>query len=251
MPKRDAAGDTPDNQQTGAGDAWDTVMEMKSASLTKMAEDANGFNKLNTNFYLMDGEEADIMLLAEAPQVFAGHNLKLISKAKKAYFVVEACQKSKQGHCVLCDSKSAMVGQPRQYIAFPMIDSRGKWDTPKKAFDGKPTAKIFLMPLGLAKGFKKLKDDAGGTLLDKIVKLTKDAKNYMPTIRMIKNPNDANSMIYAPAIKWTDPVPNISVIYAPADDAALNQLLNYMPSDDSGAAAGGQEEQSSSLFAKS
>jgi len=255
MPKRSEAEDEEVSSQTGeqsSGDAWDEIEKMKSQSY-KAVEDEHGFTKMNTNFYLLDGGEADIEFLTDAPIVFPAHGIKMRSKAGKTYYITEGCQKSSQNHCVLCSTKNTNVSSARNTIGFPILDYRGTWDAKANKgngeFDGKPVAKIFLMPLGLAKSVKKLRDDVGGTLIGKVCKLTKDVKNYNANVKMVKNPADPNSYIYKKGVGYTGPIPNIHVLYAPLKDAELETLLSYGNKDNNDNSGGGQAaEEEETLF---
>lgn len=243
MPKREDGSDSTEQlkaqngqNNNGGGDVWDDIMDMKSASFNALVEDEGGFTKMSSNFYLTDGEETEIQMLSETPHAFQGHNLKLMSKKNKPYYVVETCQKTAQKHCVLCSTKSKNVGDLRQLIAFGILDYRGTYDTKTNTFDGVPAPRIFLTPLGLAKAFKRLRDEVGGRLTDKVIKLTKDSKNYNPSIKTIPNPADNGaSLVYKKARPFSGAKPNISVLYAPQTDDYLNNLVNNAIKSDSDA----------------
>jgi hypothetical protein len=262
MPKREEENQVANGAQeqvpfeqntTNADDAWGKVMEMKSASMNSLVEDENGFNKLNTNYYLLDGEEGLIQFISDIPIIFPGHNIKMFTKAGKPYYITETCQKSNQASCVLCNSKANTIGDARQIIAFSVLDYRGTYrkkdeknPASKEGWDGVPVPKIFLMPLGLAKSIKKLKDEVGGTLKDKIIKLSKDAKNYTPQVMMDKV--DGGLMKYRTATPFTGKSPNINVLYAAQNDEALNRLVNYNTGDNNANTGTTQSGEDAGLF---
>lgn len=232
MPKRnekEQAGSTPVVAQGTDDEKWEELMDMKSTGMSMNKADENGFDKMNSNFYLLDGEACDIALLEDVPHVFAGHNLKLRSKSGKTYYTVEACLKAVGDTCEMCSTNQKNVGAVRQNIAFVILDSRGAFDQKAGAFDGKPCPKIFLAPLPVAKAFKRLRDDAGGTLKDKVIRLSKDAKAYSANIATVKK---GDQLMYKKAPVWTGPIPNVAVIYAPSDREQLAKFLNFVSVDD-------------------
>ena len=209
-----------ESSEDNGEDAWEKIANAKTGG--KSAEDANGFNKMNTNFFIMEDEEADIVFLSENPYIFWGHGLKLFSKKSgKHYYSTEACQKSKQSHCVLCSSPNANVGEARQFVAFPILDSRGSWDSKAKGFDGTPVAKIFLVSIGLAKIIKKFKDEMGGTLTDKVVKLSKNGKNYSFLPRTEKN---GKTLTFLDPPEYDGGIPEVEKIYGVSNDKYLSLI---------------------------
>lgn len=205
-------------------DPWDTIANMKGGS---GGSDDGTFTKMNTNFFLRDDEEAEVLFLDEDPVIFMGHTLKGQGE-KSVFYRTEACQKSEQDYCTMCDTRNQNVSKARRVIAFRIMDFRGKWDTQKGGFDGEPSPKIFLVPLYLAKQIKILKDDTG-SLIDKVAKLTKSG-NY--GINFVTVPRKGGGFDYD-YIDFEDEfgdmeLPEVSEVYAPSEDDYLDDFIdNY------------------------
>lgn len=221
-------------------DTWDTVLNMTNNSVDIDKGDDNGYTKQNTNFYLKDGEEALIILMEDTPTVFQGHSVKRKTKAGKSFFTVEASQKTVKNSCKWekAAQQNPAIGAARNQIAFPIVDSRGSYDSATQQLDGKPAGKIFLTPLPVAKRIKKLRDEQDGSLKGKILKLSKDAKNYTVELHMVKQADGS----YRP--KEADPkmlaaiaVPNIKKVYAPLEDNEIDTYLGWIGGGTNGAPA--------------
>lgn len=203
-------------------EVWDEIMEMKQGS----GGGDGGFDKMNTNFYLSNGEEIDIVILDNVPTIFNGHVIKCQGNKKDGgtytFYRTEACQKSAQDYCVLCETENKNVGKSKKIIAFRVLDSRGSWskdaNNGKGGLDGIPTPKIFLVSLDLAKQIKVLRDDAGGDLTDKVIKLSKNEK-YIANFKFKKNPNGSLNFVDAP--EFDGELPEILEVYAPLEDDDL------------------------------
>jgi len=210
------------SQKVDEDDAWDEIMNMKG----KGEGGDGGFNKMNTNFFLKDGEEIDIVVLDENPVIFWGHVIKCESEKGQTFYRTEQCQKSEQDYCVLCESDNPSVSKAKNIIAFRVLDSRGSWDknlnNGKGGLDGVPAPKIFLTPLYLAKQFKSLKDDAGGSISDKVVKLSKNT-NYQANFKFKKNAD--GSLRYVDAPEFDGDLPDTLEVYAPMSD---NELMDFV-----------------------
>ena len=214
-------------------DVWDEIMEMKQGS----SGDDGSFNKMNTNFYLSNGEEIDIVLLDNAPTIFNGHVIKCTGTKKDGgtytFYRTEACQKSNQEYCVLCESDNKAVGKSKKIIAFRVLDSRGSWSKEanggKGGLDGVATPKIFLVSLELAKQIKLLRDDAGGELTDKVIKLSKNEK-YIANFKFRKNTNGSLSFIDAP--EYDGELPEVMDVYAPMEDDDLIDFVRKFSHSD-------------------
>lgn len=213
---RQGARTAPPRRETNnkKDDVWEEIENMK--------DNNGGFNKMNTNFYLTEGDEIDVVFFDEKPFVFWGHTIKCQSSKGKTFYRIEQCQKSEQDHCVLCDSANKAISKDKRIIAFRVLDSRGSWDTKKGGLDGVPCAKIFLIPLYLAKQLKTLKDDGDGMLSDKVVKLKKSS-NYQANFKMKKGQGGA--MYYVDAPEFTGEIPEVLEVYAPMSD---NELIDFV-----------------------
>ena len=221
-------------------DPWNQIANMKGGS------DEGEFTKMNTNFFLRDNEEAEVLFLDEDPVIFMGHSLKGISDSNTTFYRTEACQKTEQDYCVMCDSRNGNVGKQRRVIGFRLIDFRGKWDSNKGGFDGVPAPKIFLVPLYLAKQIKILKDDTG-SLTDKVAKLTKSG-NYGVNFVTVTRKGGGFDYDY---IDFDDEfedmsLPEISEVYAPLEDGEIDDFIDRFcssapatPTRSSGSARGG------------
>jgi len=116
---------TQQPQAANEDEAWDEVMDMKSGG----GGDDGSFNKLNTNFWLKNGEEIDVVILDENPTVFWGHVIKCKTDAGRTFYRTEQCQKSEQDFCEMCDmTDNKAVSKAKRIIAFRILDSRGSWD---------------------------------------------------------------------------------------------------------------------------
>lgn len=199
-------------------DKWDEVMNMKSGG----SSNDGSFNKMNTNFFLKDGEEIEVVLLDDAPTMFYSHTIKCKSQDGKTFYRVEQCQKSEQDHCVLCSTNNKAVSPARKSIAFRILDSRGSWDKESSALDGIPVPKIFLTPLYLAKQLKNLLDEAGGTLKDKVLKLSKKTQ-YMVGFKFNKLAGGGFDYVLAP--EYDGELPEVLEVYAPMTDSELSDFV--------------------------
>ena len=215
-----------------AEDAWDEVMDMKCR------EDDSKFNKMNTNFYLKDGEVADVVFLDESPTIFWGHTVKCTTQDGRDFYRTEQCQKSQQDYCVLCESDNPSVSKAKKVLAFRLLDGRGSWDKKlnngKGGLDGVACPKIFLIPLYLAKQIKALRDDAG-TISDKVMTLTKN-QTYVATFKYKKQPD--GSMRYIMAKEYEEELPEVLSVYKCDTDADIMDFIRKFGAGGGGAARG-------------
>tara|TARA_Y100000034_G_scaffold29728_1_gene36186 strand:+ start:56949 stop:57749 length:801 start_codon:yes stop_codon:yes gene_type:complete len=209
------------NQGDGSGDVWDDIMNAKQGGSN--GTDENGFNKLNTNFWLSNGDEIDIVILDDDPVMFKGHTLKCVTDAGKTFYRNEQCQKAVQQYCEMCESKNKNVGSAKSLVAFRVLDSRGSWDREAGAMDGVPVPKIFFTPIYLAKIFKSLKDDGEGVLSDKVIRLSKDGQ-YSAKFKLVKGAGGAMHFVDAP--EYTGDLFEVLDIYEPMADEDLNDFMN-------------------------
>ena len=231
-PSANASQRTRPNQAKDNGDdVWGEIMNMKG----KGSGGEGGFNKLNTSFWLSNGEEIDIVLLDEQPFMFWGHTIKCRSKEGKTFYRIEACQKSEQDYCVMCESDNKAIGKSKKIIAFRVLDSRGSWDSETKGLDGVPTPKIFTVSIDLAKQIKLLKDDAG-TISDKVLKLS---KNGTYTINFKFKKNTDGSLRYVNAPDYDGDLPEVLEVYAPMDDDDLMEFIRQFADASDGGNSGG------------
>lgn len=223
MPKRTK----PQTTQNKVEETWEKIENMKTGARTDPGHsDENGFNKLNTNFFLRDGESAYVQFVDNVPFIFAGHGLKMTSKRGSTYYITEACQKSTKRSCVLCSSSNSRVSDMRQYIAFRLIDYRGTYDTKTKKVDSDvPAPSIFLTPKGLAMQLKQIIDDNGGDITDKLIKLTKNEKNYNAQVVVEKDKDDPSLQRVKKAKVWDGLVPDAKHIYSPKEDEDLLKII--------------------------
>ena len=226
------------NPSVQSADTWDEIMNMKSGG----SGEEGGFNKMNTNFFLTDNEEIEIVLFDDVPTMFWGHIIKCKSKDSKTFYRTEQCQKTEQDYCTLCSSNNPAVSKAKKIIAFRLLDSRGSWDSKAGGLDGIPIPKIFLAPLYLAKQFKTLLDEAGGTLKDKVLKLSKKTQ-YMVSFKFDKLPSGGFDYVKAP--EYDGELPDILDIYAPMTDADLSDFI--MKFADNAPANAKKDDRSSSV----
>ncbi len=247
MPVRNSnvgGSDQPLNEQpsfeakSNPEDDWDALM--KVADSTKVGRDENGFDRMSTSFYLKDDEELEIMFLSDYPTMFNGHAMKRFSKNNTEYYTKEPCQKSAQSYCLYCDEKYNV--QP--VVAFPILDPRGTYDRQTKEVDAsKPCPKLFLTSVAFAKIIKKTRDDVGGTLMGKVMKLTRANKNYSISAAMVPD-RTPGTFRYKTAPAFTGAIPDAASIYSPDPDATVQNVINTSakPADmvyNKGGAAGG------------
>lgn len=241
MPKRNV--ETADEKEVleGAGsnetvdteDPWEQLAKMQSGG--GGSKDDNGFTKLNTNFFLMDGESVEIQFLKEEPFLFQAVNLKLTSKSGKPYYQTEASQLSTQKHCKLIEAGY----RPSWKAAFVLVDPRGSWDSETKKLDGVPVPKIFLTPTAFGKLIKEAKDEVG-QLAGIVWKLSKAGKNYAIRAVTEKLPS-GEGLRYKKAPEWGGAIPDVEKIYAPSSDAYLEQILHNAAKADASSAGGKNE----------
>lgn len=228
------------SQGSSEDEVWDEIMDMKQGGGGE-----GGFDKMNTNFFLKDGEEIDIVLMDNVPTVFNGHIIKCQGQrddgSTYTFYRTEQCQKSAQDYCVLCESQNSAVGKAKKVIAFRVLDSRGSWDKTLNngngGLNGIPTPKIFLVPIYLAKQFKTLRDDAGGELTDKVIKLSKNG-NYQANFKFKKN-NDG-SLRYLNAPDYDGEIPEILDVYVAMED---DDLIDFVRKFANAGNGGGQAPQ--------
>lgn len=203
-------------------DAWNEIDNMKTGG-----EDGE-FNKMNTNFYLKNGEEIDIVVLDESPAVFWGHVIKCRSSKGSTFYRTEQCQKSSGDSCVMCSSNNKAIGRSKKIIAFRVLDSRGNWNgslnNGQGGLDGDPAPKIFITPIYLAKQFKTLLDDADGILSDKVIKLKKDER-YQANFKYEKGKNGGMFFVDAPDLAGME-IPEILEVYKALPDDELMDFVH-------------------------
>lgn len=231
--------ETQNREAENGEEVWDDIMSMKGGG------EGGGFNKMNTAFYLKDGEEIDIVLLDENPFMFWGHVIKCQSNAGKTFYRIEQCQKAEQDYCVMCESDNKAIGKAKKIIAFRVLDSRGNWDKDAGDFDGVPAPKIFTVPLYLAKQFKSLKDDAG-SISDKVIKLSKSG-NYQANFKYNKSRD--GSLRYVDAPKFDGDMPDVLEVYAPMTDDDLMDFIRQFadaPTSNNGNGGGNRSRRNGS-----
>ena len=220
MPKRGNTGvrsaqTTESASPSNEEDKWDEISNMKGKG-----ESQDGFTKMNTNFFLRNGEEARIVFLDEAPFFIWGHEIQCRTDQGKQFWSTEQCQKSAQDHCLMCESDSKAISKNAKKIIFRILDERGSYT--ENGFDGVPAPKLFKVPLYLAKVIKGLKDD-GGTLTDKVVKLKKDT-NYTAAFELVKD-TVSGAMFYKDAPEYDGELPEVVEVYAARDDDSLTDFV--------------------------
>lgn len=123
-------------ESSGGFDIPDNTMEMKTGwgAIEKHREVVKArkerMSKNLSNFFLKDGESAEIQLLDNSgPTVFQSHD----TRNKFGRFEKQTCQKmGKQSHCLMCQAGL----QPKWTAAIKVLDYRGQWDKKLGDFDG-------------------------------------------------------------------------------------------------------------------
>ena len=188
---------------------------------SRSSADAEGFDRMNTNFYLREGEETDVVFLAEQPYIFDAHVLERHSQRGTKWYETVPCQKVSKKECLYC-----MEGHTtRKFAGLPILDGRGKYEkTTKKYMGGAPVPMVFLMAIPLAKVINKKRVDLGGKFGGIVFRLSRANKNYVLDAKMTPVPGQPGQMkVTTMQRAYEGPVPNVAVIFTPdADDVAQN-----------------------------
>lgn len=205
-------------------DAWDLLDKHTGAA--RGGQDEGGFDRMNTNFYLKEGEEAKVVFLSESPFIFTGHSMERISQAGRKWYETVPCQKSAQGHCCYCQAGYA----GRQFAGFAILDGRGAYDkNQKKCVGGDPVPMIFLMSLGLAKVARGKRDELGGKFDNIVFNLKRVNKNYDLAAKM-ENKGGGLMQVVRMNGAYQGKVPNVAVVFAPdTDDQAQHIISSSSP----------------------
>lgn len=170
-------------------------------------------NKIR-DFWLKEGESANIQFLQNEPYCFYAHNV----KDKDKHFHVVPCQLNTQDSCVLCHDGVKQTWK----AAFKILDFRGKWDTDKKKFvGGDPTEKLWMVGTTIAQQLKQFIDRKGKDLTDMVIEVTRSGSGKDSTYNFGVALDDDDRRIKP--ISWDSETPEASELCQPPTDDEIDE----------------------------
>lgn len=188
---------------TGSG--WGKV-----ATKVKMNEEASSAS-LN-EFWISDGESAEIQILNKDPFCLDGHTIN-----HKGKYPFEPCQLSTQRHCVLCQE-----GEKKTWKAvFKILDYRGSWDKDKERFKhDEPVEKLWLVGSTLAEKLKTFLDKKGKDADEIVIEITRSGKGKTTSYNF-EYAWDEDAERPMKTVSWDSDTDDLEEIMAPKSDEYL------------------------------
>jgi len=217
---------------TGRG--WDTVTNKKTLN-DELANSPTNVLK-RQNFWLADGEEADIQFLDADPYAFDAHSMNFSGDGKNWEYI--PCQLEAHRHCTMCEDGSKPIWRG----AFRILDFRGKWDKDKRKFlYDKPVEKIWVFNATVAAQIKAKHDKKGkDEFLKTVYTITRTGSGKKNTAYTIELARDDEDNRIPPVKGHKVEMPECEEILVPPTDKQL-QAMGYS----SGRAASSKSERTS------
>lgn len=208
LPKKKAMGgrttkhEDDDTELTGKG--WNAVVNKKAAN----EELAKAPKK--SDFYLKDGESAQIQFLDDEPYCFNAHSVNVDGHYKSI-----PCQLATQKYCTLCDDKNKLGWK----AGFRILDFRGTWDKDKKKFKhDKAVEKLWEVTQTVANQIRK-QFDKKGTLLKSVFEISRSGSGKSDTAYNLETAFDGDEKMKP--VKHTITLPELNELCAPPSDRML------------------------------
>jgi hypothetical protein len=212
--KKPAKATTSVKKKEITGSGWGKVANKKIANDKQQEEIKKG---RVAEFWLKDGEEAQIQWLHNDPYCTEVHNIPFYTKNGKKYYKAVYCQLSSQKHCMMCQDGD----KPSWKAVFTIIDKRGEWDKEKKRFKkgSKPQEKVWAVSNTVALQIKQIMDKKGDLtkLVYNVSRTGSGAKDTAYTFEQARDEDDRR----IPPIKWTPKLPALEELCKPPTDDEL------------------------------
>lgn len=166
------------------------------------------------DFWLKDGESAQIQFLQAEPYCYDAHSV----KDSKGNWKLVPCQLNTGKHCVMCSSGIKQVWR----AAFMVLDSRGTWNKEKSRFNhDKPILKIWKVNSTVAQQLKQLVDKKGKELDEMVLEVTRSGggKNTSYNFEIAFDDEDRR----VKPIKWDDDYPTAEELCQPPTSDEIDE----------------------------
>lgn len=224
---------------TNANPFIKTEEELESAIQSTRTEfkDENGFDRMNSNFYITEDEEGEIVFLNDGtqkpgmPYVASVHVLHMKSKKGKSFYPTEICQKNFQKSCVMCDASKSneSVSKQKEAFFYQVLDLRGKRsEKDSSKFEGDPVPMLWQTHKAVAAQIVKHKKDLGNDLTDIIFKVNRVGKETHVTIKQERDPKTRSVVDCVYEGDYPELLPNFNTIWGNMlPDEELIKKLDY------------------------
>lgn len=187
----------------------------------KVAKKAKQLDESQSNyvneFWLADGESANLQFLEDEPYCTEGHT---VNQGKKYTFV--PCQLTKQRHCLLCEG--AVTNSWK--AAFVVFDSRGTWDKDKRRFKHDTMVeKVWLIGPALTEQLKAYVDKKGKKLSQTVLEISRTGAGKKAAYNIEIAWDDDKDRPMKP-VKVKSELPPLDQLYAPPTDDYVTE--NYI-----------------------
>lgn len=204
--RRGASTEKESTSPKTTGSGWGNLANRK-----KQIEDSKDEDSIR-DFWLADGETAQVQFITDEPYCVDGHNVK--TDAGKWGF--EVCQLMEQRHCLMCRTGIKKTWK----AAFKVLDYRGTWDTDKKKFKhDKQVEKLWLVGSTIAEQLKAITDKRGKPLTEMVLEISRSGSgksvsyNFEPAFD-----KDDKKLI---PVEWEEEYPELEELVVPKNDAKL------------------------------
>lgn len=145
-----------------ATQGWGAVARRQAEVEERREEAENAVRE----FWLKDGESAQVQFLQDEPYCYDAHS----TKDSRGNWKVVPCQLNTGKHCVMCSSGMKQVWR----AAFMVLDLRGTWNKEKSRFNNdKPIVKIWKVNATIAQQLKQLIDKKGRELSEMVLEVSR------------------------------------------------------------------------------
>lgn len=202
----------PRMKSGGKESGWDSIAK-RSAEAAKRREEAESRIR---EFWLADGEEANVQFLDDEPYCFDGHQI----KDGRGNWKFVPCQLTSQKHCLMCREGIKVSWK----AAFKILDYRGNWDSKKKEFKhDEPVEKLWVVGPTLAQQLKSQIDKRKKPLTAVVLNITRSGSGAKDTTYNIEQAFDEDDVRLKPISHKTQ-YPAVEDLCKPMSDEELDDL---------------------------
>ena len=191
--------------------------------------ESNGFTKMNTNFYVVKGEELKFAVLDPLMYAIKGHSVQRKSKNGKTYWTVESCQKSMQPTCVYCDESKSneAVSDARTYFYILILDFRGTKDK-EGEWDYIPAPKFYQLNAAVAGMYNDLYKLVGDEITQIELSTKKDTNSHSTIVPVMTGGIKPEYVMLKDDLLFKGTLPEFGDLYEPFSDENAAADLKYV-----------------------
>ena len=173
-------------------------------------------------FWLKDGESAQIQFLQDEPYCYDAHS----TKDSKGNWKVVPCQLNTGKHCVMCSSGMKQVWR----AAFMVLDFRGTWNKEKSKFNhDKPMLKIWKVNATIAQQLKQIIDKKGKNLTEMVLEVSRSGGGKSTSYNFEMAFDDEDRRIKP--VSYTEDYPSAEELCQPPTTDEID-ALGYVSDED-------------------